>query len=297
MKDTIESTIQKGNKTFLAGNQIDAMIYYLNALKQSGALESIVKYVKKYKDNVYENQLMLQKLLSTKYHIDIVPGALPLFLIHVKNQMEEIEANIEYERFKKLILSKHPKTVAQTIDVFLDEFENPSRKQKELLLKVFMEHGMNYSLYEIDGFCNLRINARELTKFERSLDWKKTQTFTEIDAMTGYEFEDFIVDLFTKLGYVVEKRKRSREQGLDLLLLKHGERIAVQVKRYKRPVGNRAVQQAHAACVYHNCRRAIVVTNSTFTTPAKQLAARFVNVELWDREVIKEKIKRVWGTS
>jgi hypothetical protein len=195
------------------------------------------------------------------------------------------------------MLAKHPKTVEQIIDVFLDEFENPSRKQKEFLLKVLMEHGMNYTLYDLDGFCNLRANARELTRFERSLDWKKTKTFTEIDAMTGYEFEDFIVDLFIKLGYVVEKRKRSREQGLDLLLLKHGERIAVQVKRYKRSVGNRAIQEAHAACVYHKCQRAIVVTNSTFTTPAKQLAARFVNVELWDRNVLKEKIKRVWGAS
>ena len=77
---------------------------------------------------------------------------------------------------------------------------------------------MNYSLYDIDGFCNLRTNARKLTRFERSLDWKQPKTFTEIDSMTGFEFEDFIVDLFIKLGYVVEKRKRTREQGLDLLL-------------------------------------------------------------------------------
>jgi HJR/Mrr/RecB family endonuclease len=115
--------------------------------------------------------------------------------------------------------------------------------------------------------------------------------------MTGYEFEDFIVDLFIKLGYVVvKKRKRSHEQGLDLLLLKNGVRIAVQVKRYKRPVGNRGIQQAISACVYYQCQRAIVVTNSTFTTPAKQLATRSGNIELWDREVIKEKIKRVWGS-
>jgi hypothetical protein len=195
------------------------------------------------------------------------------------------------------MLAKHPRTVEQIIDVFIDEFENPSRKQKEFLLKVLMEHGINYSLYDIDGFCNLRANAKELARFERSLDWRKPTTFTNIDAMTGYEFEDFVVDLFIKLGYVVEKRKRSHEQGLDLLLLKHGERIAVQVKRYKRPVGNRAVQQVNAARKYYNCQRAIVVTNSTFTTPAKQLAARCNNVELWDRTVLKEKIKHVWGPS
>lgn len=103
----------------------------------------------------------------------------------------------------------------------------------------------------------------------------------EIDTMTGYEFEDFLVNLFTKLGYTVDQRKRSHEQDLDLLLIQHGERIAVQVKRYSKPVGNEAIQEANAARMYYRCQRALVVTNSSFTTSAKQLAER-CNVELWD---------------
>jgi len=292
MTETVESLTQQGNRAFLAGRQIDAMLCYLDAMKKSDALESVIKYAKKYNDNLYEHQPMLQKLLATKYHINIVPGALPLFLIHVKNQMEEIEANKAYERFKKLMLSKHPKTVEQIIDVFLDEFENPSSKEKEFLSKIFKELGLNYSFYEIDQFCHHRVNARELNWFEHSLEWEKPKTFTDIDAMTGFEFEDFIVDLFTKLGYVVEKKKRSREQGLDLLLLKHGERIACQVKRYKKPVGNKAVQEALSAREFYPCQRALVVTNSYFTTPAKQLAER-CRVELWDRKTLKEKIKTI----
>jgi HJR/Mrr/RecB family endonuclease len=285
--------IQQGNAAFLAGKQTDAMLYYLNALKKARALESVVKYVHKYKENLYENQQMLQNLLSAKYHIHLIPGGLQLFLIHVKNQMEQIEVEIEYERFKKLILSKHPKTVQQTIDGFLDEYENPTNKEKEFLQQQFREHGNNFSLSDINELCNFRANTRKITRFERSLDWKQPPTFTDIDAMTGYEFEIFIVDLFIKLGYVVvEKRKRSHEQGLDLLLLKHGERIAVQIKRYKRPVGNRAVQQALAAREYYGCQRAIVVANSVFTTPARQLAAR-CNVELWDRTILLTKIKSV----
>ena len=297
MKETIQSLIEQGNKYFLAGRQTDAILCYLDAMKKSGALENVVKYAKKYHDILFENQLMLQKLLSSKYNIQLVPGALQLFLINVKNQMEKIEADIQYERFKTLMLAKHPKTVEQIIDVFIEEFETPSSKEKGFLSKVLMEQGLNYSIFDIDQLCRLRTNARQLTGFEHSLDEKKPATFTNIDAMTGFEFEDFIVDLFIKLGYVVEKKKRSHEQGMDLLLLKHGERIVVQVKRHRRPVGNRAVQQALAACVYHQGQRAIVVTNSTFTLPAKQLAARCVNVELWDRTVLKEKIKMVWGTS
>ena len=78
---------------------------------------------------------MLQKLLSSKYNIQLVPGALHLFLINVKNQMEKIEADIQYERFKKLMLAKHPKTVEQIIDVFLDEFEKPIKQRERISLK------------------------------------------------------------------------------------------------------------------------------------------------------------------
>jgi HJR/Mrr/RecB family endonuclease len=64
------------------------------------------------------------------------------------------------------------------------------------------------------------------------------------------------------------------------------------VKRYNKPVGNKAVQEANAAQIYYRCYRALVVTNSSFTTPAKQLAER-CKVELWDRKKLKEKIKTI----
>ena len=297
MGETVESLIQQGNNAFLAGNQIDAIRYYYKALKKSGALVTIVKYIQKNKNDLYKDQDMFQELLYTKYRIRLANGALSIILMSTKKEIDIQEEKTAFQQFKKIILSKHPKSPEQFADVFLDEFENGSCKEMGFLSKVLMEHGFNYSLCDVNRLCNLQANARDLARFERSLDEKKPATFTKIDSMTGFEFEDFIVDLFIKLGYVVEKRKRSHEQGLDLLLFKHGVRIAVQVKRHRRPVGNTAVQQALAACVYHQGQRAIVVTNSTFTLPAKQLAARCDNVELWDRHVLKEKIKRIMGTS
>ena len=101
--------------------------------------------------------------------------------------------------------------------------------------------------------------------------------------MTGYEFEDFLVDPFTKLGYTVEQRKKSHEQGLDLLLLRYGERTAMQVKCYSNPVGNKAIQEVNTARMYYHFQGTLVVTNASFTTPAKELAER-CDVELWDRK-------------
>ncbi|VVB62094.1 Restriction endonuclease [uncultured archaeon] len=288
MKKTVESWVQQGNTYFLAGKHDDALQCYYKALKKSGALQSVVKYVQKNKNDLSEDQGMLQEYLNTKYHIRLIHAAVPILLISIKNQIEEIETIKTYQQFKKLILSKHPTTPEQYVDVFLDHYEKPLFPEMELLSTLLLEQGFTYYICDVDRLCHDQSKARDLKRFEQSL--QKSTTFSDIDTMTGYEFEDFLVTLLTKLGYRVEKKKKSHEQGLDFLLERPGEKIACQVKRYTKPVGNRAVQQAHAACVYYHCQRAIVMTNSTFTTPAKQLAER-CNVELWDRTVLKEKFK------
>lgn len=136
MKETVDSWTQQGNTWFLAGNNNNAITCYYKALKKSGALTSIVKNAKKNKDNLFEDQELLQELLYTMYHIQLVHGALPVLLISVKNQIVAIEDAKAYQRFKKLILSKHPTTPIQFIDGFLDEFEAGSCKEMQFLSKL-----------------------------------------------------------------------------------------------------------------------------------------------------------------
>jgi len=292
MKEAIESLIQQGNTCFLAGKPNDAIHYYYNALEQSGALKTVIKYAQKNKDNLSEDEHLLKELLQTKYDIHLIPGALYCFLIATKKQIEEIEEKEAYQKFKKLILSKHPKTPEQYVDILLRHYEDPPWQEMIFLSQILLENGHTYYVCDVDRLVHERTKALELKRFEHSLHKKKSTKLSDIDTMTGYEFEDFLVDLFRKLGYSVERRKRSHEQGLDFLLERHGERIACQVKRHSKPVGNRAVQEANAARDYYRCHRALVVTNSGFTTPAKQLAER-CNVELWDRKTLKEKIKTI----
>lgn len=62
-------------------------------------------------------------------------------------------------------------------------------------------------------------------------------------------------------------------------------KIVVQAKRYDRPIGVHAVQQALAAKAYYKADEAIVATNNYFTPSAKKLAE--VNaVILMDRETL-----------
>ncbi len=92
-------------------------------------------------------------------------------------------------------------------------------------------------------------------------------------AMRSVEFENFLQEVFEALGYNVEETPTSGDQGVDLLVVKHGWRIAVQVKGYLHSVSNSAVQEAFAGMAHYGCNACAVATNSLFTPSARELAA------------------------
>ena len=104
----------------------------------------------------------------------------------------------------------------------------------------------------------------------------------EIDEMTGAQFEEKVWALFKQLGYRVTPTPRTGDFGADHILVKDGVRIAVQAKRYRNPVGVEHIYPVISSLRTYGCDQAIVVTNSTFTGPARQ-AAEHNAVELWDR--------------
>ncbi|MCM1361548.1 MAG: restriction endonuclease [Clostridiales bacterium] len=117
-------------------------------------------------------------------------------------------------------------------------------------------------------------------------------TIDDIDLMTGFEFENFIELLFSKMGYSSYVTKKSGDQGIDVIAVKDNIKIGIQTKCYSFTVGNSAIQEAVAGKSFYNCTKVIVITNNFFTNAAKELA-RSNNVILWDREMLKEKIKEL----
>lgn len=92
--------------------------------------------------------------------------------------------------------------------------------------------------------------------------------------LTGVPFEQFLVAVFWEHGYQVSTTKTSGDQGIDLILSHGPRRIAVQAKGYVGgTVGNGAVQEAHTGKFFYNCHTAAVITNSTFTRAARELAS------------------------
>lgn len=92
------------------------------------------------------------------------------------------------------------------------------------------------------------------------------------DAMTGREFEVHCREILLKAGWSAILTPGSGDQGADIIAEKNRRRVVIQCKLYSGTVGNKAVQEAYAAAAFQDAPYAVVVTNSTFTKAAHQLA-------------------------
>lgn len=157
-----------------------------------------------------------------------------------------------------------------------------------ILCDCFVEH------YEIIKELKQSIDSSDIKQKLKTKQQRKITKYTidDIDLMTGAEFEEFIALLFKKMGYSSQVTKQSGDQGIDVIAIKNNTRIGIQAKCYSNTVGNAAIQEAVAGKSFYNCDKTVVVTNNYFTTAAIELA-QANNVILWNRDLLKEKLKEL----
>lgn len=110
----------------------------------------------------------------------------------------------------------------------------------------------------------------------------------EIHYMSGPEFERFMADLFRQKGYQVQETPLSGDQGVDLVLPDlDGKRVVIQLKRWTGPVGNKAIQATFAGMAHYQADEGWIITTSTFTKSARELA-RSTSVRLIDRDELTD---------
>ncbi|MFC6093979.1 restriction endonuclease [Saccharothrix lopnurensis] len=108
------------------------------------------------------------------------------------------------------------------------------------------------------------------------------------DGMSGADFEQWTARLLRRSGCVdVEVVGGSGDAGADVVATApDGGRVVVQCKRYSptNKVGSEAVQRfSGTARYYHRADHPLIVTTSTFTGPARSVAAQ-VGITLVDRQ-------------
>lgn len=149
--------------------------------------------------------------------------------------------------------------------------------------------------FDLAGLSKLELRQTSL-RMPREVAEKKTNKFNiyALDEISGREFELFLKWLFEEMGFKVELTKIVADSGVDLVVSKDEEKIAIQAKRYKREikVGNNTILKTHGGRDIYRCKKSIVVTTSYFTNQAISDAQK-LGIELWDRDVLSAKIDAI----
>lgn len=142
----------------------------------------------------------------------------------------------------------------------------------------------------LDVYDKIEMSKVKASNFINGVKKNDSITISDVDSMNGVEFEEFVAKMFDKLGYTTEVTKASGDQGVDVIAKKNGKVLGIQAKCYSGVVGNHAIMEVVAGMKYYECNCCVVVTNSTFTAAAKELA-KANRVELWDRNDLKEQME------
>lgn len=136
-----------------------------------------------------------------------------------------------------------------------------------------------------------------------AVSWSAAQAVhyrpSSVDLMSGTQFEDYVADAIRSCGLPVIMTSATGDWGVDLIVGHRPERVAVQCKRYSKPIGPAAVQEVVAGAPMQGCTRTMVVSNQEFTPAAHQLAAIHDCVLVPGSELVLlgRRIRRVAGLS
>lgn len=102
--------------------------------------------------------------------------------------------------------------------------------------------------------------------------WKMSDINLKQKNITPLDYEKSITIKLKSLGFNARTTKASGDQGADVIAKKNDVSFAIQCKKYSKPVGNKAVQEANAGRDFYNCDYGVVVSNAGFTKSARQAA-------------------------
>lgn len=152
----------------------------------------------------------------------------------------------------------------------------------EILLKINQKACLNEAKDERTRLLSGDV-SKEIEMKKLSLDFNNIEN--------GFAFEEYVANLYKNLGFTIETvTKKSGDQGADVIAYKDNLKYVIQAKFYTGTVGNKAVQEVVASMSLYKADKGIVITNSSFTMAAMELAVAN-KIELVDGEKIEQYIQ------
>jgi restriction system protein len=117
----------------------------------------------------------------------------------------------------------------------------------------------------------------------------KSKQHTDLEfseTMDGIDYEHYCADILRNCGWEAIVSKASNDFGADIIAKMNGITVAIQCKRYSKPIGISAVQEVVTGQQYYDADHAAVVTNNSFTPSARTTAIK-TNVILIHHEELQ----------
>lgn len=128
----------------------------------------------------------------------------------------------------------------------------------------------------LSGYIRRELKANQKRKkFRDNTDWlENRRTLNQLHDLHPTEFEYFIADLFTNLGYSTEQVGKSHDGGIDVIAEKDGVKHYIQCKKFiSREVSVGAVRDFYGALADHLANaQGLFITTNKFTFEAKKYA-------------------------
>ena len=124
----------------------------------------------------------------------------------------------------------------------------------------------------------IRLSGAVSPKAQRRWVWRAfwrgraTSLPERFERMDSGEFEAEVSELLRGFGYTVRPIPTSNIHDVDLLLQMSGCRVAVQLRRWNAPVGDRSVYGLFTGRIHYGTDEAWLITTSRFTPKAMKLA-------------------------
>lgn len=234
---------------------------------------------------------------------DKVVGKLEKERVSSDNSNDNLWGFISSDKF-----DPRKKTIRQII-VYMKKSKNPMLSfhrydVEEKIAAQLLEDDL-FPMFEVesgDGFIDYVINKsrKKLEKkilsqsvtvsheYNEDMDVENVNARCEEFKGTGLEYEAYMhARIERETPFDVELTKSSGDHGADLVIRKIGYSAVVQLKLYSTPVGNKAVQEAYTAKQHYHVGHAFVVTNSSYTRAAYEVAETTGVMLFQDEDFIK----------
>lgn len=249
---------------------LESKIEFEHNSNNTSYIEDVIKSI-----NLHEKLYKYATYLENQVHIDP-----PTYKEFKDNVVKDLKIYTKYK-------------INHFINLFIDE-QNLRVKRELITLKedldyykeVYPDYIEIFDTKDIEDILKNNEDIIDLVEINN-------KTLEDIDNMSGLEFEKYIANLFTKLGYEkVVTTPASGDFGIDVIAFKEDIKYGIQCKNYKEPLSNKCVQEAFSGKEYYNCHVGIVITNSTFT-PHAIAQAKSNGILLWDRNKLISLINKV----